>query len=78
VSYAPARETRAFVAAVSDLALIIMAAPDMSCAHEGIKPQRISDNSRRGSFGFCLFSCFVVTGVCHADLLTAVTFLSQM
>jgi hypothetical protein len=53
VSYAPARETRAFVAAVSDLALIIMAAPDMSFAHEGIKPQRISDNSRRGSFGFC-------------------------
>jgi hypothetical protein len=42
-----------FVAAVSDLALIIMAEPDMSFAHDGIKPQRINDNSRRGSFGFC-------------------------
>jgi hypothetical protein len=41
-----------FVAAVSALALIIMAAPDMSLAHDGIKPQRTSDNSRRGSFGF--------------------------
>jgi nucleoside-diphosphate-sugar epimerase len=29
------------------------AAPDMSFDHEGIKPQRSSDNSRRGSFGFC-------------------------
>jgi hypothetical protein len=38
-----------FVAAVSDLALIIMAALDMSFDHEGIKPQRTSDNSRRGS-----------------------------
>jgi hypothetical protein len=26
---------------------------DESFAHEGIKPQRTSDNSRRGSFGFC-------------------------
>jgi hypothetical protein len=42
-----------FVAAVSDLALIIRAAPDMSFDHEGIKPQRIRDNTRRGSFGFC-------------------------
>jgi hypothetical protein len=42
-----------FVAAVSDLALIIMAAPDMSFAQGGIKPQRTSDNSHRGSFGFC-------------------------
>jgi chromate transporter len=25
---------------------------DMSLAHEGIKPQRTSDNSRRGSLGF--------------------------
>jgi hypothetical protein len=41
-----------FVAAVSDLALIIMAAPDISFAHDGIKPHRINDNSRRGSFGF--------------------------
>jgi hypothetical protein len=41
-----------FVAAVSNLALIIMAAPDMSFAHEGVKPQRTSDSSRRGSFGF--------------------------
>jgi len=30
-----------------------MAAPDESFAHEGIKPQRMSDNSRRGPFGFC-------------------------
>ena len=29
-----------------------LAAPDMSFAHDGISPQRISDNSRRGSFGF--------------------------
>jgi hypothetical protein len=27
--------------AVSDLALIILAAPDVSFAHDGIKPQRI-------------------------------------
>ena len=30
----------------------LVAAPDMSFAHEGIKPQRTSDNSRRGSLGF--------------------------
>jgi hypothetical protein len=42
-----------FDAAVSDLALIIWAATDESFAHEGISPQRINDNSRRGSFGFC-------------------------
>jgi hypothetical protein len=41
-----------FVAAVSDLALIILAAPDESFAHDGMRPQRINDNSRRGSFGF--------------------------
>jgi hypothetical protein len=41
-----------FVAAVSDLALIIRAAADESFAHEGMSPQRISDNSRTGSFGF--------------------------
>jgi hypothetical protein len=40
------------VAAVSDRALIIIPALDMSFDHEGIKPQRIDDNSRRGSFGF--------------------------
>jgi hypothetical protein len=39
-------------AAVSDRALIIMAAPDMFFDHDGISPQRIKDNSRRGSFGF--------------------------
>jgi hypothetical protein len=42
-----------FVAAVSNLALIIMAEPDESFAHHGIKPHRINDNSRRGSFEFC-------------------------
>jgi hypothetical protein len=42
-----------FFPAVSDLALIIEATPDESFAHEGIRPQRISDNSRMGSFGFC-------------------------
>jgi hypothetical protein len=41
------------VLAVSDLALIMLAAADESLAHEGINPQRIKDNSRRGSFGFC-------------------------
>jgi hypothetical protein len=30
-----------------------MAEPDMSFAHDGTSPQRIRDNSRRGSFGFC-------------------------
>ena len=42
-----------FIAAVSDLALIIWAAMDGYSAHEGINPQRINDSSRRGSFGFC-------------------------
>ena len=41
------------MAAVSDLALIILAAADGSFALEGMRPQRISDNSRMGSFGFC-------------------------
>jgi hypothetical protein len=41
-----------FVAAVSNLALIIRAAEDASFDHEGISPQRIRDNSRTGSFGF--------------------------
>jgi len=39
------------VAAVSDLALIIRAPTDESFAHEGISPQPINDNSRRGSPG---------------------------
>ena len=39
--------------AVSDLALIILAAPDVSFAHKGISPHRISERSRRGSFGCC-------------------------
>ena len=46
------RIPQGFVAAVSDLALIIWAATDGSFAHDGIKPQRIKDNSR-GSFRFC-------------------------
>ena len=37
--------------AVSDLALIIRAAADESPAHDGMSPQRISDNFRTGSFG---------------------------
>jgi hypothetical protein len=41
-----------FDAAVSDLALIILAAPDESFVHEGIKPRRSIENSRRGSLGF--------------------------
>jgi hypothetical protein len=40
-----------FVAAVSDLALIIMAATDESFAHDGMSPQRIRDNSRRVPLG---------------------------
>src|ERR1700693_632259 len=46
-----------FVAAVSDLALIILAATDGSLAHEGISPQRISESCRTGSFG-----CWRMTG----------------
>ena len=34
------------------LNLIIWAAPDESFDHEGMSPQRIKDNSGRGSFGF--------------------------
>ena len=37
--------------AVSDLALIIRAAADGSFAHDGISPQRTSDNFRTGSLG---------------------------
>jgi hypothetical protein len=40
-----------FVVTVSDLALIILAAPEESLAHEGMRPQRTSDNRRAGSFG---------------------------
>jgi hypothetical protein len=40
-----------FVLAVSDLALIMLAAPDESLAHDGMSPHRISDNWRTGSFG---------------------------
>jgi hypothetical protein len=40
------------VAAVSDLALIILAATDESLAHDGISPQRTSDSSRTGTLGF--------------------------
>ena len=43
--------------AVSDLALIMLAATEESFAHDGMSPQRISDNSRMGSFG-----CWRVTG----------------
>jgi DNA-binding NarL/FixJ family response regulator len=42
-----------FVAAVSDLALIMLAPLDEFFAHQGINPQRTSDNSRCGSLGFC-------------------------
>ena len=40
------------VAAVSDLALIILAAPEASSAHDGKSPQCMSDGSRMGSLGF--------------------------
>ena len=46
-----------FVAAVSDLALIMLAEPDMSFAHDGISPHRIKDSTRFGSFG-----CWRMTG----------------
>jgi hypothetical protein len=36
------------VLAVSDLALIMLAAADESLAHEGMSPHRISDNSDSG------------------------------
>jgi hypothetical protein len=47
-----------FVLADSDLALIMPAATDGSFAHDGISPQRISDNCRTGSFG-----CWRITGM---------------
>jgi hypothetical protein len=40
----------AIVAAISDLALIIFAAPDTSLALEGIKPQRTNAISRLSGF----------------------------
>jgi hypothetical protein len=40
------------VAAVSDLALIILAATDESLPLDGISPQRTSDSSRTGTLGF--------------------------
>ncbi len=46
-----------FVAAVSDLALIMLAEPDMSFAQDGISPHRIKDSTRFGSFG-----CWRMTG----------------
>src|ERR1700733_7519014 len=52
-----ASQNAGFVLAVSDLALIILAAPDESFDHDGINPQRISDNRRTGSFG-----CWRMTG----------------
>jgi hypothetical protein len=39
------------VLAVSDLALIILAAPDESLDHEGMSPHLINDDSRTGSLG---------------------------
>src|ERR1700722_16825314 len=42
------------VAADSDLAFIILAALDVSFDHEGMRPQRTSEKSRRGSLGCCL------------------------
>ena len=40
-----------FIDAVSDLALIMPAEPDMPFDQDGINPQRINENTRRGSFG---------------------------
>jgi hypothetical protein len=40
------------VAAVSDRALIMLAATEESLAQEGTSPHRIRDNSLMGSFGF--------------------------
>jgi len=42
-----------FVKAVSDLALIMLAATDGSLAHDGTIPHFISDSLRMGSFGCC-------------------------
>jgi hypothetical protein len=40
------------VAAVSERALIILAAPDVSFAQLGTRPQRMVEIWRTGSFGF--------------------------
>jgi len=40
------------VDAVSERALIMLAAADGSFDQHGMSPQRISDSSRMGSFGF--------------------------
>jgi hypothetical protein len=40
------------MAAVSDLAFIIRAAPEGSFAHDGISPHRIIESARTGSLGF--------------------------
>jgi hypothetical protein len=53
-----ASQRAGLLAAVSDLVLIIRAAPDESFDHEGIKPHRIRDNPRSGSFG-----CWRMTGI---------------
>jgi hypothetical protein len=44
------------VLAVSDLALIMLAAVDESFDQDGMSPQRIEDNSQTGSFGFWLIT----------------------
>jgi hypothetical protein len=41
------------VLAVSEGALIMLAAPDGSLAHEGMSPQRIMESSRTGFVEFC-------------------------
>ena len=46
------------VLAVSDLALIMRAAPEGSFAYDGMSPHRINDSSCTGSFG-----CWRMTGI---------------
>ena len=45
------RETRASYS-LFPISLTILAATDESFAHDGMSPQRTSDSSRMGSFGF--------------------------
>src|SRR5262249_55408749 len=47
------------VAAISDLALIMLAPPEASFDHEGISPHRICERCLVGSVGFCR-----ITGTC--------------
>jgi len=47
-----ASRNASFVPAVSDRALIILAAPEESFDQDGMSPQRISESSRTGSLGF--------------------------